>query len=292
MTSRRDGRCLHDVTRRRTFPATSENRNARPAADTPARVCAPARWTVVKSEASEMKEEADALALWGAASPAAARTPPRSSADQDRGEPGAPDGARRPRGAAPGTRLPGLGHECRRRPSRARAAPRGARTAETAQRLKKTRRLKANNRERNRMHNLNAALDALREVLPTFPEDAKLTKIETLRFAHNYIWALTETLRLADHCGGALPGPLRPEPALPSPGGALGSVGDSPSPASTWSCTDSPAPPSSAPSASTSPCSCAFSPASPAGSDRDCWLPAPPDKRRCAPRRPAIGGCA
>ncbi|NXD69127.1 NGN2 protein, partial [Eolophus roseicapillus] len=84
--------------------------------------------------------------------------------------------------------------EGKRRPGRSRGTPR---TAETAQRLKRSRRLKANNRERNRMHNLNAALDALRDVLPTFPEDAKLTKIETLRFAHNYIWALTETLRLA-----------------------------------------------------------------------------------------------
>nr|XP_015202930.1 PREDICTED: neurogenin-1-like [Lepisosteus oculatus] len=65
---------------------------------------------------------------------------------------------------------------------------------------KKNRRVKANDRERNRMHNLNSALDALRSVLPTFPDDAKLTKIETLRFAHNYIWALTETLRMADQC--------------------------------------------------------------------------------------------
>ncbi|XP_030060801.1 neurogenin-3 [Microcaecilia unicolor] len=63
---------------------------------------------------------------------------------------------------------------------------------------KKNRRVKANDRERNRMHNLNSALDALRSVLPTFPDDAKLTKIETLRFAHNYIWALTETLQMAD----------------------------------------------------------------------------------------------
>ncbi|NXO05658.1 NGN3 protein, partial [Oriolus oriolus] len=54
-----------------------------------------------------------------------------------------------------------------------------------------------NDRERNRMHHLNSALDALRSVLPTFPDDAKLTKIETLRFAHNYIWALTQSLRLA-----------------------------------------------------------------------------------------------
>ncbi|KAJ3610612.1 hypothetical protein NHX12_022704 [Muraenolepis orangiensis] len=61
------------------------------------------------------------------------------------------------------------------------------------------RRVKANDRERNRMHNLNSALDDLRSILPMLPDDAKLTKIETLRFAHNYIWALTETLRMADH---------------------------------------------------------------------------------------------
>uniref|UniRef100_A0A3B5QDR9 Neurogenin 3 n=1 Tax=Xiphophorus maculatus TaxID=8083 RepID=A0A3B5QDR9_XIPMA len=61
------------------------------------------------------------------------------------------------------------------------------------------RRMKANDRERHRMHNLNSALDALRNILPALPEDTKLTKIETLRFARNYIWALTETLRMADH---------------------------------------------------------------------------------------------
>jgi len=65
-------------------------------------------------------------------------------------------------------------------------------------RVKRTRRLKANDRERNRMHNLNSALEHLRCSLPTFPDDAKLTKIETLRFAHNYIWTLTETVRLLD----------------------------------------------------------------------------------------------
>lgn len=65
------------------------------------------------------------------------------------------------------------------------------------------RRMKANDRERHRMHNLNSALDALRSILPALPGDAKLTKIETLRFAHNYIWALTETLRMADQQGPA-----------------------------------------------------------------------------------------
>lgn len=58
--------------------------------------------------------------------------------------------------------------------------------------------MKANDRERNRMHMLNEALDRLRCVLPTYPDDAKLTKIETLKFAHNYIWALSHTLQVVE----------------------------------------------------------------------------------------------
>lgn len=61
-------------------------------------------------------------------------------------------------------------------------------------RIKKNRRMKANDRERNRMHSLNEALEKLRLALPTFPEETKLTKIETLRFAHNYIFALEQVL--------------------------------------------------------------------------------------------------
>ena len=92
--------------------------------------------------------------------------------------------------------------------------------------LKRNRRLKANDRERNRMHMLNKALERLRSVLPSsftenidnnndnnnndnFSDDGnnsqhssnqnnKMTKIETLRFAHDYIWALSETLRSLD----------------------------------------------------------------------------------------------
>ncbi len=64
--------------------------------------------------------------------------------------------------------------------------------------LKKNRRTKANDRERNRMHNLNEALDVLRSVLPCPSDDAKLTKIETLRFAHNYIFALSQTLKVCE----------------------------------------------------------------------------------------------
>ncbi|CAG0902181.1 unnamed protein product [Darwinula stevensoni] len=69
-----------------------------------------------------------------------------------------------------------------------------ARSPTQVLRMRRHRRMKANDRERNRMHMLNRALDRLRCVLPTFPEDTKLTKIETLRLAHNYIWALSQTL--------------------------------------------------------------------------------------------------
>ncbi|NXU59860.1 NDF2 factor, partial [Turnix velox] len=59
----------------------------------------------------------------------------------------------------------------------------------------KLRRQKANARERNRMHDLNAALDNLRKVVPCYSKTQKLSKIETLRLAKNYIWALSEILR-------------------------------------------------------------------------------------------------
>ncbi|XP_030914436.1 neurogenic differentiation factor 1 [Geospiza fortis] len=59
----------------------------------------------------------------------------------------------------------------------------------------KLRRMKANARERNRMHGLNAALDNLRKVVPCYSKTQKLSKIETLRLAKNYIWALSEILR-------------------------------------------------------------------------------------------------
>lgn len=52
------------------------------------------------------------------------------------------------------------------------------------------RRNKANARERNRMHGLNAALDKLRKVIPIHSKCQKLSKIETLRLARNYIHVL------------------------------------------------------------------------------------------------------
>ncbi|XP_031156021.1 neurogenic differentiation factor 6-A [Sander lucioperca] len=56
------------------------------------------------------------------------------------------------------------------------------------------RRIEANARERNRMHSLNNALDRLRKVVPCHSRTQKLSKIETLRLARNYIWALGEIL--------------------------------------------------------------------------------------------------
>lgn len=38
-------------------------------------------------------------------------------------------------------------------------------------------------------------IERLRLTLPTFPEDTKLTKIETLRFAHNYIFAMSQIVK-------------------------------------------------------------------------------------------------
>ncbi|KAK3109033.1 hypothetical protein FSP39_021525 [Pinctada imbricata] len=56
------------------------------------------------------------------------------------------------------------------------------------------RRVKANARERNRMHGLNDALDILRKHVPCYSKTQKLSKIETLRLARNYISALSDIL--------------------------------------------------------------------------------------------------
>ncbi|KIH53980.1 Helix-loop-helix DNA-binding domain protein [Ancylostoma duodenale] len=63
---------------------------------------------------------------------------------------------------------------------------------------KKMRRMKANGRERQRMHGLNDALDVLRQYVPITTQHQKLSKIETLRLAseilRNYIFALQRML--------------------------------------------------------------------------------------------------
>lgn len=57
-----------------------------------------------------------------------------------------------------------------------------------------TRRLESNERERMRMHSLNDAFQALREVIPHVRLERRLSKIETLTLAKNYIMALTNTI--------------------------------------------------------------------------------------------------
>merc|ERR1712242_621774 len=84
--------------------------------------------------------------------------------------------------------------------------------------VKQVRRVKANDRERNRMHGLNDALDELRTVLPTYPDESRLTKIETLRFAYSYIWALTQMLEKekadAAIASGQIPAPSVTQPPM------------------------------------------------------------------------------
>ncbi|XP_057681392.1 class A basic helix-loop-helix protein 15 [Corythoichthys intestinalis] len=62
------------------------------------------------------------------------------------------------------------------------------------------RRLESNERERQRMHKLNNAFQALREAIPHVKTDKKLSKIETLTLAKNYIKALTSII--LDMSGG------------------------------------------------------------------------------------------
>ncbi|ELT92402.1 hypothetical protein CAPTEDRAFT_206308 [Capitella teleta] len=56
------------------------------------------------------------------------------------------------------------------------------------------RRLESNERERMRMHSLNDAFQGLREVIPHVKIGRKLSKIETLTLAKNYIKALTNVV--------------------------------------------------------------------------------------------------
>uniref|UniRef100_A0A0A9YFT9 Protein dimmed n=1 Tax=Lygus hesperus TaxID=30085 RepID=A0A0A9YFT9_LYGHE len=65
------------------------------------------------------------------------------------------------------------------------------------------RRLESNERERMRMHSLNDAFQSLREVIPHVKKERRLSKIETLTLAKNYIMALTNVV--CDMRGESLP---------------------------------------------------------------------------------------
>ena len=61
-------------------------------------------------------------------------------------------------------------------------------------RERNVRRIESNERERQRMHSLNDAFQDLREVIPHINLERKLSKIETLTLAKNYIKALTNVI--------------------------------------------------------------------------------------------------
>ncbi len=73
----------------------------------------------------------------------------------------------------------------------------------------------ANIRERRRMSMLNEAFDNLRLTLPTFHDERKLSRIETLRIAAFYIQYLTDLLGgLVDRVGSEVIFPSLPPPPL------------------------------------------------------------------------------
>ncbi|KAK2147758.1 hypothetical protein LSH36_537g01014 [Paralvinella palmiformis] len=63
-------------------------------------------------------------------------------------------------------------------------------------------RLRVNARERERMHDINGAMDALRQVMPygNGPSVKKLSKMSTLLLARNYILTLTKNLEELRFC--------------------------------------------------------------------------------------------
>uniref|UniRef100_A0A1A8BJZ6 Class A basic helix-loop-helix protein 15 n=1 Tax=Nothobranchius kadleci TaxID=1051664 RepID=A0A1A8BJZ6_NOTKA len=96
------------------------------------------------------------------------------------------------RSADHGRRQGGVGSGRRRRQQRG-----------SGSKERSVRRLESNERERQRMHKLNNAFQALREAIPHVRTDRKLSKIETLTLAKNYIKALTSIV--LDMSGTCLP---------------------------------------------------------------------------------------
>ena len=80
-------------------------------------------------------------------------------------------------------------------------------------------RLKVNSRERKRMHDLNSALDGLREVMPYAhgPSVRKLSKIATLLLAKNYILMLNASLEEMKKLVSDVYRSDRRQPATPTP---------------------------------------------------------------------------
>ena len=83
----------------------------------------------------------------------------------------------------------------------------------------RVKRLRANDRERRRVHLINCAMEELKEVVPGLKGKRKLTKLELLRAANQYIWMLDEALRTnrsLDQIQQRVEEPI-PSPVYPSP---------------------------------------------------------------------------
>ena len=91
--------------------------------------------------------------------------------------------------------------------------------------MRNSKRLQSNERERMRMHQLNDAFQALREICPHVKQDRKLSKIETLTLAHNYIISLSRMVvalentiqvraKMTTHDNGADPKKILADPHL------------------------------------------------------------------------------
>ena len=80
---------------------------------------------------------------------------------------------------------------------------RGPRPKQLTPNEKKQKRVDANDRERQRMGQLNTAFNLLRDLLPKHPgcPDRELSKFETIQIAKNYIKALNDTLIEAQNYG-------------------------------------------------------------------------------------------
>nr|XP_031532605.1 class A basic helix-loop-helix protein 15 [Vicugna pacos] len=140
------------------------------------------------------------------------RVRPRTSAPKARPQSHCPQdnqsGAMKTKNRPPRRRVPPQDAEAapgERRPDRLQGP--GGRRESSVQR-----RLESNERERQRMHKLNNAFQALREVIPHVRADKKLSKIETLTLAKNYIKSLTATILTMS--SGRLPGLDGPGPKL------------------------------------------------------------------------------
>lgn len=78
-------------------------------------------------------------------------------------------------------------------------------TVKRKRRINKTQRQAANMRERRRMVNLNTAFERLRETIPMFPYEKKLSRIQTLRLAIDYISFMSDIVQDKPHCTETTP---------------------------------------------------------------------------------------